>query len=100
MTPDRANLTDRDARRMERRVRTLLNHKVREALNLLFTEAMQPSPGGWDFGLFCREHAYLTYLLARKHGIPAELVLGQYFVRAPSGYANKAVDTPNAHAWC
>jgi hypothetical protein len=90
-------LTDRA---LLQRIRTLLSRNVREEMNLLYTEPVQETPRGCDFGLFCREHAYTTYLLGRMNGLPVELALGHYFVRAPSGSVNVTLDTGADHAWC
>ena len=89
-TQSRCNMTDRA---LLQRIRTLLSRQVREEMNLLYTEPVQETPRGCDFGLFCREHAYTTYLLGRMNGLPVELILGHYFVRSPSGSVNVTLDS-------
>ncbi len=64
--------------------RRILTRAVKRQLNHLYTELSRiVDGGGLDFGLFCREHAYHTWLLCRLNGLPAELVLGHYFVFTP-----------------
>lgn len=81
-------------------MRNVLTRAVKHELNCLFTEPPQWLEGGVDFGLFCREHAYVVYLLCRANGLPADIVLGHYFAVTPGGECNYTHDSGADHAWC
>jgi hypothetical protein len=85
---------------MSRSLSNILNTSVKGELNMLYTEPLHMTPTGFDFGLFCREHAYHSYLLCRAEGVPAEIKLGHYFVLNPNGLANLTLDSGADHAWC
>ena len=56
--------------------------------------------GSYDFGLFCREHAYHTFLLCHLYGIPAQIAIGHYFIKANKNITNCSLGSGADHAWC
>ena len=70
-------------------------------MNKLYTEQMFVCPdGGLDFGLFCREHAYHTYLLMRLAGISSTIKIGHFFIKTSDGITNCSLGSGADHAWC
>ena len=73
---------------------------AKQELNLLYTEPPAIRNGGADEGWFCREHTYHTYFLLRLLGYEADIELGDFAVRMPTGFGVTSYETDSDHAWC
>jgi hypothetical protein len=67
---------------------------------MLYTEPRFLTPDGWDFGLFCREHAYHVYLVGRMLGLKTQIVIGHFAVATADGRSNCTLGSGADHAWC
>ncbi len=67
---------------------------------MLYTEPLHMTATGWDFGLFCREHAYHSYMLCKAEAVPIQIILGHFFLLNPNGCANLTLGSGANHAWC
>jgi hypothetical protein len=74
---------------------------VKLELNTIYTERPFNTPGGLDYGWFCREHALHTYTLLKLLGHPAEVCFGWVTLQDATGrIVVSCTDSDTAHAWC
>src|SRR5580700_10468577 len=69
-------------------------------LNFLLTEAPRMLDGEYDFGWFCREHAFCTVVVGALTGISFKIVRGDFLIRTPSGFRIGSLGAASDHAWC
>jgi hypothetical protein len=69
-------------------------------LNFLLTEPPGLLDGEYDFGWFCREHAFCTVVIGGLTGIDFKIVRGDFLIRTPAGLRLCSIGTTSDHAWC
>lgn len=80
------------------RVESALSNSIKSDLNLVYTEPPFQVDGGWDFGWFCREHAFHVFLLARLLGFDSSIILGDVVIRFETLLCSTVGQ--GGHAWC
>ena len=73
---------------------------VRREMNHIFTERPFNTPSGADFGWYCREHAVSLAALLACLGYPANICMGDVFLRVPGEVVLSTIGTGADHAWC
>lgn len=74
--------------------------RIADQLNVLLTEPPHETPTGPDLGLFCREHAFCTCVIAAIQGVPLQLASGDITVANEFGCGFTSVGEPDGHTWC
>jgi hypothetical protein len=77
-----------------------LRDQAAREFNWLLTEAPFQADGGWDFGWYCREHAFCTAVLGALLGVSCEVVRGDFLVSAGGGVRFSSIGNTDDHAWC
>jgi len=81
-------------------VETMLRDKVKPELNYLFTEVPAWRDGGYDFGWYCREHAYVSYFVCRLLSLRARIHCGDVSLAGPEGeMLLSTFGEDSDHAW-
>ena len=69
-------------------------------LNFLLTEPPRLGDGEYDFGWYCREHAFCTAVLGALLGISCQIVCGDFLIRTIDGFRLGSVGAAHDHSWC
>lgn len=70
-------------------------------LNFLLTMPPFETPsGGYDFGWFCREHAFCVLVIGKLCGLQCKIVRGDFLINFPDGDVLLSIETNTDHAWC
>jgi hypothetical protein len=69
-------------------------------LNFLLTEPPSLVDGEYDFGWFCREHAFCTVVIGALTGIKFKIVRGDFLIRTAAGFRLSSLGAASDHAWC
>jgi hypothetical protein len=83
----------------------LLNSLLRPELNMLYSVPPfdRGTPGSFDAGWFCREHAYHSAIVANMCGCESAIFTGHFvvnFQRVGGTMEITSLDTSAGHAWC
>lgn len=76
-----------------------LRTAIKPDLNLIYTEKPFFVASGADFGWFCREHAFHTYILGSLLNLEPAIVHGEISFRVGAN-RHTTLSTDADHAWC
>ncbi len=78
----------------------VLRDTIKPELNFLYTERPFRVDGGWDYGWFCREHAFHCFFLFRMLGLNCDIKLGDLSVHEANGsIVASTFNDVGDHAW-